>query len=129
MEVTRFGVTTKKTLPNIILLVALKSDGRYDQDFLGNYALINIKDVLARIKGIGNVDVLGAADYSMRIWVRPDRLAQLGVSISEISNAINEQSVIVPGGKFGAEPAPPGTEFTYTVRLPDRLTNETVLEQ
>ncbi len=120
-EVTRFGVTTKKMLPNTILLVTLTSDGRYDQDFLGNYALINIKDVLARIKGIGNVNVLGAADYSMRIWVKPDRLAQLGITINEIKNAINEQSKIIPGGKFGAEPAPPGTEFTYTVRLPDRL--------
>ncbi len=120
-EVTRFGVTTKKTLPNIILLVTLTSDGRYDQDFLGNYALINIKDVLARIKGIGNVNVMGAADYSMRIWVKPDRLAQLGITISEIKNAINEQSKVIPGGKFGAEPAPPGTEFTYTVRLPERL--------
>ncbi len=120
-EVTRFGVTTKKMLPNIILLVTLTSDGRYDQQFLGNYALINIKDVLARIKGIGDVSVLGAADYSMRIWVKPDRLAQLGVTISDIKKAINEQSKIIPGGKFGAEPAPPGTEFTYTVRLPDRL--------
>ncbi len=120
-EVTRFGVTTKKMLPNIILLVTLTSDGRYDQNFLGNYALINIKDVLARIKGIGDVSVLGAADYSMRIWVKPDRLAQLGVTISDIKKAINEQSKIIPGGKFGAEPAPPGTEFTYTVRLPDRL--------
>jgi HAE1 family hydrophobic/amphiphilic exporter-1 len=123
-DVKRYGVTTKKTLPNIILLVTLTSDGRYDQDFLGNYALINIKDILARIKGIGNVSVLGTSDYSMRIWVRPDRLAQLGVSITEIRNAINQQSVIVPGGKFGAEPAPPGTEFTYTVRLPERLATE-----
>lgn len=123
-EVTRFGVTTKKTLPNIVLLVTLISDGRYDQNFLGNYALINVKDVLARIKGIGNVNVLGGSDYSMRIWIKPDRLAQLGISVTDIKNAINQQSVIVPGGKFGAEPAPPGTEFTYTVRLPDRLSNE-----
>ncbi len=123
-EVTRFGVSTKKTLPNIIMLVTLTSDGRYDQDFLGNYALINIKDVLARIKGIGNVNVIGAADYSMRIWVKPDRLSQLGIGLSEIRNAINQQNVILPGGKFGAEPAPPGTEFTYTVRLPDRLVTE-----
>ncbi len=119
--VTKMGVTTEKSLPNIIMLVTLTSDGRYDQDFLGNYALINIKDQLARIKGIGRVDVLGASDYSMRIWVKPDRLAQMGLSINEIINAINEQNIIVPGGKFGAEPAPPGTEFTYTVRLPDRF--------
>ncbi|RLD35546.1 MAG: hydrophobe/amphiphile efflux-1 family RND transporter, partial [Bacteroidetes bacterium] len=91
------------------------------QDFLGNYALINIKDQLARIKGIGRVDIMGAADYSMRIWIKPDRLSQMGLTVPEIIKAINEQNIIVPGGKFGAEPAPPGTEFTYTVRLPDRF--------
>ena len=106
------------------MLVTLTSDGRYDQDFLGNYALINIKDKLARTKGIGRVDVLGASDYSMRIWVKPDRLSQLGLTVPEIINAINEQNVIVPGGKFGAEPAPLGTEFTYTVRLPERFNSE-----
>ena len=83
--------------------------------------MINIKDQLARIKGIGRVTVLGASDYSMRIWIKPDRLAQMGITVPEIVNAINEQNVIVPGGRFGAEPAPPGTEFTYTVRLPDRF--------
>jgi HAE1 family hydrophobic/amphiphilic exporter-1 len=124
-EVKRLGVTTEKSLPNILMLVTLTSeDGRYDQQFLGNYALINIKDILARIKGIGRVNVLGASDYSMRIWIEPDRLAHLGITVPEIVNAIREQSVIVPGGKFGAEPAPPGTEFTYTVRLPERLQSE-----
>ncbi len=119
--VTKYGLTTKKSLPNIIMLVTLTSDGRYDQDFLGNYALINIKDQLARLKGIGRVEVLGAANYSMRIWVKPDRLSHMGLTVPEIIAAINEQNVIVPGGKFGAEPAPPGTEFTYTVRLPERF--------
>ena len=124
-EVKRMGVTTQKSMPNILMLVALTSEeGQFDQDFLGNYSLINIKDQLARINGIGRVDVIGASDYSMRIWVRPDRLAQLGITIPEIVDAIRAQSVIVPGGKFGAEPAPPGTEFTYTVRLPDRLQTE-----
>ncbi len=120
-SVTKLGVTTEKSLPNTLMLVSLTSDGRYDQDFLGNYALINIKDKLSRVKGIGSVNVLGASDYSMRIWVKPDRLAQLGLTVPEIINAINEQNVLVPGGKFGAEPAPPGTEFTYTVRLPERF--------
>lgn len=119
--VTKLGVTTEKSLPNILMLVTLTSDGRYDQNFLGNYALINIKDQLSRIKGIGRVDVLGASDYSMRIWVKPDRLAQMKLTVPEIISAINEQNVIVPGGKFGAEPAPPGTEFTYTVKLPERF--------
>ena len=119
--VKRLGVKTQKTLPNIIMLVTLTSDGRYDQDFLGNYALINIKDQLARTKGVGRVDVMGASDYSMRIWVKPDRLAKMGITVSEIINAINEQNAVVPGGKFGAEPAPPGTDFTYTVRMPERF--------
>jgi len=124
-EVRRFGVKTEKSLPNILMLITLTSeDGRYDQDFLGNYALINIKDTLARIKGIGRVSVIGASDYSMRVWIKPDRLAQLGITVPEIVSAIRAQSVIVPGGKFGAEPAPPGTEFTYTVRLPERLQSE-----
>jgi len=124
-EVKRLGVTTEKSLPNILMLVTLTSeDGKYDQNFLGNYALINIKDILARIGGIGRVNILGTSDYSMRIWIEPDRLAHLGVTVPEIVNAIKEQSVVVPGGKFGAEPAPPGTEFTYTVRLPERLQSE-----
>ena len=121
-EVKRLGVTTEKSLPNILMVVSLTSEGgRYDQEFLGNYAILNIKDVLARIKGIGRVNVLGVSEYSMRIWIKPDRLASLGITIPEIIDAIRAQSVIVPGGKFGAEPSPPGTEFTYTVRLPDRL--------
>jgi HAE1 family hydrophobic/amphiphilic exporter-1 len=124
-EVKRYGVTTEKSLPNILMLISVTSeDGRYDQHFLGNYALINIKDILARIKGIGRVNVIGASDYSMRIWIQPDRLSQLGVTVPEIMDAIRAQSIIVPGGKFGAEPAPPGTEFTYTVRLPERLQSE-----
>ncbi|MDW7693169.1 efflux RND transporter permease subunit [Flammeovirgaceae bacterium SG7u.111] len=127
-EVTKYGVTTKKSLPNILMLIALTSDGRYDQDFLGNYALINIKDQLARVKGIGRVDVMGASNYSMRIWVKPDRLSKLGITVPEILKAINEQNVIVPGGKFGAEPAPPGTEYTYTVRLPDRFNSPEAFE-
>jgi HAE1 family hydrophobic/amphiphilic exporter-1 len=124
-EVKRLGVTTEKSLPSILMLITLTSeDGRYDQEFLGNYALINIKDILARIKGIGRVNVILASDYSMRIWIKPDRLAQLGITVPEIMDAIRAQSVIVPGGKFGAEPAPPGTDFTYTVRLPERLQSE-----
>ena len=123
-DVKKFGVTTEKSLPNLLLLITLTSDGRYDQDFLGNYALININDQLARIKGVGRVTLLGgAADYSMRIWIKPDRLSQMGLTVPEIIKAINEQNAIVPGGKFGAEPAPPGTEFTYTVRLPERFSS------
>lgn len=124
-EVKRLGVKTQKSMPNILMLITLTSPTEeYDQSTLGNYAIINVKDKLARIKGIGRVDVLGASDYSMRIWVKPDVLAKMGISVPEIMNAIREQNVVAPGGKFGAEPAPPGTEFTYTVRLPERLMTE-----
>ena len=124
-EVKRLGITTQKSLPNIMQAITLTSpDGRYDQQFLGNYALINIKDELARLPGVGRVDVMGASDYSMRIWVKPDLLAKMGIGVNEIVDAIRQQSAIVAGGKFGAEPAPPGTELTYTVRMPDRLQTE-----
>jgi len=124
-EVTRLGVTTEKSLPNILMLIALTADDpRFDQQFLGNYSLLNIKDILARIEGIGRVNVIGASDYSMRIWIKPDMLAHLDISVVEIIDAIRAQSVVVPGGKFGAEPAPPGNEFTYTVRMPERLQSE-----
>jgi len=124
-EVNRLGVTTKKSFSFPIMIIAITStDKSYDQNFLGNYTTINIKDVLARIPGIGRVDVLGASDYSMRLWVKPDELAHLGITIPEITNAVQAQNVIVPGGKFGGEPAPQGTEFTYTVRLPERLQTE-----
>ena len=124
-DVKRLGVKTEKTMANILMLVVINSpNGAYNQDFLGNYALINVKDQLARLNGIGRVDVLGTSDYSMRIWVKPDKLAKLGISITEIKNAIKNQNAIVPGGKFGAEPAPAGTEFTYSVRMPERLITE-----
>lgn len=124
-EVKRYGVTTEKSFSFPLLLVAITSpNDTYDQNFLGNYMTINIKDVIARTPGVGRATVLGSSDYAMRIWVQPARMAQMGVTIPEIMDAIRSQSVIVPGGKFGAEPAPPGTEMTYTVRLPDRLQSE-----
>lgn len=124
-EVKRLGVTTQKAMPNILMLVNLSSsDPGANQEFLGNYANINIKDRLARIPGIGRADVLGSPEYAMRLWVKPDRLAHMGISVNEIVNAVRQQNVVIPGGKFGAEPAPPGTEYTYTVRLPERLLNE-----
>ena len=120
--VTKLGVTTKKSLPSTLMLITLTADNpNYDQDFLGNYALINIKDKLARVKGIGEVKIMGASDYSMRIWIKPDRLSKMGLTVTELINAINAQNTIVPGGKFGAEPAPVGTEFTYTVKMPERF--------
>ena len=129
--VTKYGVTTKKSLPNFLVVYTLTSTNpaHSNQEFLGNYALINMKDQLARVPGVGRVDILGSSDYSMRIWIKPDRLSVLGITVPEILNAINEQNVIVPGGKFGAEPAPPGTEFTYTVRLPERFNSPEAFEE
>lgn len=124
-EVKQYGVKTQKQLSFPMMLISLTSPGNvYDQKFLGNFSIINLKDVLARIPGVGMVQVFGASDYSMRIWVKPDKLAIMGISIQEIVDAVKSQSTIVPGGKFGAEPAPPGTEFTFSVQLPDRLQSE-----
>lgn len=128
-QVKRIGVTTKKTMSSILMLLSITSPNEtYDGDFLGNYSLINIQDELARIKGVGRVQVLGASDYSMRIWVKPDRLAKLNISVPEIVKAIQQQNVVAPAGKFGAEPAPEGTDFTYTVRLPEQLIDESEFE-
>ena len=115
-DVKTFGVKSEKAFSFPMMLVSLTSPGNvYDQQFLGNYSIINVKDMLARVKGMGSVSVFGASDYSMRIWVKPDKLASMGISIPEITNAIKSQSVIVPGGKFAAEPAPPGTDFTCSI--------------
>lgn len=124
-EVKSYGVKTQKSFSFPIMIISIRSEGGiYSQDFLGNFASLNIKDILARESGIGRVDVLGASDYSMRIWIKPDRLAKLGITVPELKQAIKEQNVIIPGGKFGGEPAPKGTQFTYTVRMPDRLISE-----
>ncbi len=124
-EVKKFGVDTKKAMAFPLLLVTLTSpDGTYDKKFLSNYAKINVNDLLARIPGVGEVMIFGAADYAMRFWIKPDKLASLKMTVSEIINSIKEQNVIVPGGSFGAEPAPQGTEFTYNVLLKGRLETE-----
>jgi HAE1 family hydrophobic/amphiphilic exporter-1 len=124
-EVKRIGVKTEKSNPSVLMLISLTSpNGTFDQQFLGNYSTINIIDELRRLKGVGRVQLFGSSDYSMRIWVKPDRLAKLGLTVPEIIDAVRQQNVISPGGKLGAEPAPEGTEFTYTVRLPDRLATE-----
>jgi HAE1 family hydrophobic/amphiphilic exporter-1 len=124
-DVKRLGVTTKKSLAFPLMLVTITSPEKtYDSLFLSNFAKINIGDRIARIPGVGRVDVFGAGDYAMRIWIKPDQLAKLGITVPEVTNAIQQQNVIVAGGQFGGLPAPPGTEFTYTVRLKDRLQTE-----
>jgi len=121
-EVKRLGVTVKKKLSFPLLLVSLYSpNGSYDQNFQSNYLTINILDAIARIKGVGQASVLGGSDYAMRIWVKPDQLAKLGLTVPDITNAIREQNVIAPAGQIGGPPAVVGTQFTYQVRTKGRL--------
>ncbi|MEM8562622.1 MAG: efflux RND transporter permease subunit, partial [Pseudomonadota bacterium] len=123
-EVKRLGVTVKKKLSFPLLLISLVSpNGTYDETFLTNYATINMVDELARIRGVGLAEVLGGSvtEYAMRIWIRPDQLAKLNLTVPDITNAIQQQNVLVPAGKIGGEPAPPGTEFTYTVNTGGRF--------
>ncbi len=119
--VTQQGVTTRKTMSGFLLVYALHSDGRYDDEFLSNYAYLNLKDELLKINGVGKVDIMGAGEYAMRIWLRPDVLKYYEIPVEEIIAAIEQQASIYPAGKFGAEPAPDGTTYTYTVTLPPQL--------
>jgi HAE1 family hydrophobic/amphiphilic exporter-1 len=124
-EVKRFGVTVKKSLVFPLMVVALKSpNATYDASFLTNYASINVVDQIARIPGVGQVNVFGGSDYAMRIWIHPDRLSQLGLTVVDITQAVQQQNVITPAGQIGGPPAPPGTEFTYAVRTKGRLATE-----
>ena len=127
-SVKQQGVTIKKSLSFPMLLFTIVSKNpKYDAKFLNNYASINIVDALARIRGIGEVTLFGS-DYSMRIWLNASQMSKLGVTVPEVKNALNAQNMISPGGKFGAEPAPPGTEFTYSATLQDRLVTEKQFE-
>jgi HAE1 family hydrophobic/amphiphilic exporter-1 len=123
-EVKRLGVTVKKQLSFPLLLISLISpNGTYDEQFLTNYATINVLDELARIRGVGQAQVAGgsAFEYAMRVWIKPDQLAKLGLTVPDITNAIRQQNVLIPAGQIGGPPAPTGTEFTYTVQTPGRL--------
>ncbi len=124
-EVKNFGVTTKKSLVFPLMLVSLSSPGKsYDALFLNNYANINIVDQLKRLRGVGDVILFGGADYSMRIWLKPDQLTRLNLTVNDVVAPVRKQNAIAPGGKFGAPPTPPGVEYTYTVTLQERLITE-----
>jgi len=115
--VNQFGFTYRKTQGTPLLLISLYSpQGTYNGLFLGNYALINVNDALYRVPGVGQVNNFGASDYSMRIWVKPDQLAKLGLTVADLARAVTQQNTVNPAGQLGAEPAPKGQEFTYTVR-------------
>src|SRR5947209_7516649 len=122
VDVKNYGVSVKKSLSFPLMLVTLTSpSGAFDSNFLSNYALININDQLARIPGVGQVTLFGGSDYAMRIWVRPDKLQALNLTVMDLVNAVKAQNVLQPSGQIGGPPAPKGTEFTYVVRTKGRL--------
>jgi hydrophobic/amphiphilic exporter-1 (mainly G- bacteria), HAE1 family len=122
IDVTNYGVTVRKSVTAPLVLIAVYSPhGTYDANFLANYAYINLADPVVRSPGIGNVQVFGAGQYAMRMWVKPDQLAKLGITVPQIINAIQAQNTINPAGKIGGEPAPKGQEFTYSVLAQGRL--------
>jgi hydrophobic/amphiphilic exporter-1 (mainly G- bacteria), HAE1 family len=124
-DVRNFGVTVQKSLSAPLVLVSLNSPkGTHSAEFLANYAYINLSDALSRVPGISQVTIFGAGQYAMRIWVKPDQLAKLNITVPEIINAINGQNTVNPAGKLGGRPSPPGQEFTYTVRAQGRLVSE-----
>jgi hydrophobic/amphiphilic exporter-1 (mainly G- bacteria), HAE1 family len=116
------GVTVQKSTSSPLMLIDLSSDNKaFDNIFLANYAYINLNDELTRVPGVASVSIFGAGQYAMRCWVNPDKLANLGVTIPEIVNALRTQNTVNPAGQIGGEPVPPGQQFTYTVRAPGRL--------
>src|SRR6187401_1028753 len=124
-SVKNYGVTVKKALAFPLLVISIKSPkGTYDNNFLSNYTTININDALARIPGVGQINLFGGSDYAMRVWLRPDVIGRLGVTVPDIANAIAQQNQLTPAGQIGGPPAPSGTEYTYTVRTQGRLLNE-----
>src|SRR5262249_17122299 len=134
-EVKRQGVTTKKKSPSILLCVNLISEKetdqktgkqryKYDQLYLSNYATIYIKDELARIKGVGDVSFLGPRDYSMRVWLDPEKLAARQMTASDVINSIKAQNIQVAAGRLGQPPTPAGQNFQLTLNTLGRLENE-----
>jgi HAE1 family hydrophobic/amphiphilic exporter-1 len=123
-EVNSYGVTIRKSVTAPLMLVSLSSPhGSHDTKFLANYAYINLNDPIARLYGVGQTQVFGAGQYAMRLWVRPDQLAKLGITVTDIVNAIQAQNKVNPAGQVGGEPAPANQQFTYSVLAQGRLTS------
>jgi HAE1 family hydrophobic/amphiphilic exporter-1 len=123
------GVTVQKsTMAPLIMFALYSPNNTYDSIFLANYSYININDQMTRVRGIASVSVFGAGQYAIRLWVRPDRLAQMGITVPEIINAIQQQNTVNPSGKIGGEPIPKGQQFTYTVRSQGRLVTQEEFE-
>jgi multidrug efflux pump len=131
-EVTRQGVTVAKRSTSILGMVAMFSkDPRYDRTYVGNYALLNVVDELKRIPGVGDASVLGSVEYSMRIWLRPDKLAEFNLTPTDVAAAIREQNAQFAAGRFGDEPTDKSVAFTYSAttqgRLPDKAAFEDII--
>jgi len=123
-EVNNFGVTVQKSVTAPLMVMGLYSPkGTYDAKFLANYSYINLNDQLTRVPGIGNVQVFGAGQYAMRLWVKPDQLSKLGITVPEVVSAIQAQNTVNPAGQVGGAPAPKGQEYTYSLRAQGRLTS------
>src|SRR5487761_1285459 len=121
-QVANYGVTVQKSTSAPLMLVALYSPhGTYNAQFLANYAYINLDDPITRVPGVANVQVFGAGQYAMRIWLKPDALARLDITVSDVISAIQSQNTVNPAGQIGGQPVPPGQEFTYSVRAQGRL--------
>jgi len=115
------GVTVLKSLHSPLLFISLNSrDGKYGPDFLTNYAIINLQDEITRVKGVSRVQIFGG-QYAIRVWVQPDKMAQLGVTATDVINALSTQNNVYPAGQIGGQPVPNGQQFTYTVRTQGRL--------
>jgi HAE1 family hydrophobic/amphiphilic exporter-1 len=124
LQVTASGLTVQKSQTSPMMLVSLYSPhGTYDSTFLANYSTINISDELTRTPGISRVQIFGAGQYAMRVWVQPDKLAKLSVTVPQIIAAIQAQNTVNPAGQLGGEPVPSGQQFTYTVHAQGRLTS------
>jgi len=121
-EIKRTGITVEKRSPNMLLIVNLYSpENSFDNLFLANYMHLNIRDAIARIRGISKAEILGAMDYSMRMWLNPDRMAALGITVSDVRKAIMEQNIQVAAGKIGGAPSPKTQQFQYTLQTKGRL--------
>jgi multidrug efflux pump len=128
-EVQRFGVTTEKEQPDLTMVVHLITpNDRYDTLYLSNYATLRVKDELSRIGGVGNVQVFGGGNYSLRVWLDPDKVAAHGLTAGDVVRAIREQNVQVAAGQLGAPPAPGSADFQLSIDTKGRLTNESDFE-
>jgi HAE1 family hydrophobic/amphiphilic exporter-1 len=123
-DVNSYGVTIRKSVTAPLMLVSLFSPhGTRDAQFMANYAYINLNDPIARSYGVGQSQVFGAGQYAMRLWVKPDQLAKLGITVTDIVNAVQAQNTVNPAGQVGGEPAPHNQQFTYSVLAQGRLTS------